>query len=265
MLEQAAGGGHANEYGNSPGFLGDANLTSRFVEMFRHSGDSRPYVARARHDQTFGLDDFIAFQHFEIVTHGNAPERSLDGSLSTGALFHPAGGCPSRQTEIEVRSPVMESPSRASPSRLTRRFAGGDGTIFQRDAASAMERTAIGLALRFKATSNADRFHLHALEPTPRSNAEHTDAHRRRLEQLDHVDCTVISPFGWTGMALRWLVWLIALGGRIWHDAPPITAPSRGHRFCGRFTTQSGCLRKWIAARMILEHPRAMTILITKE
>src|SRR5271157_5247909 len=84
-------------------------------------------------------------------------------------------------------------------------------TIFRRRpthlrpaAVSAIARTTIGLALGFKAMSNADRFLLHALEPIPRSSTEHFDAHRRGLDQLDLVDCPWITRLGRTRMALRW-------------------------------------------------------------
>jgi hypothetical protein len=40
MMKRAAGGGDANQYRNAAVFLGDANLTSWFSDMFRHSGDS---------------------------------------------------------------------------------------------------------------------------------------------------------------------------------------------------------------------------------
>ena len=89
MSGQAAGRGDANQNRYSPGFLGDANPTSWFINKFRHAGDSRPYVAQARHGQTFGHDNFIASQNFEIITHGGAPERALNVCMSAGGLVRP--------------------------------------------------------------------------------------------------------------------------------------------------------------------------------
>jgi len=49
--------------------------------------------------------------------------------MSRGGSSQPGGGCPGRQTEIEMRSSAMGSASRAAPPRRAQRFSGGDRPI----------------------------------------------------------------------------------------------------------------------------------------
>jgi hypothetical protein len=79
--------------------------------------------------------------------------------------------------------------------------------------------TAIGLALRFKATPNPDVFLLQAVEPLPRSSPEHFDAHRRCPKQLEDVDCSRIGLLGRTRMPVRWVPCIVALGRIPQHGA----------------------------------------------